>query len=79
LFRVDTKRIQLKENHQFRYLEQIKSNRKPIKSDKNLSVAKLGMIKSCIQNEISFIFSKAKCIQDGHIMTEPFRNTNRAI
>jgi hypothetical protein len=37
-------------------------------------MAKLGMI-----NEIPFIFSKAKNIQDEHIMTEPFRNINRAI
>jgi hypothetical protein len=42
-------------------------------------MAILGMIKSYIQNEIPFIFSKAKNIQDEHIMTEPFRNINRAI
>ena len=38
-----------------------------------------GMIKSYIQNEIPFIFSKEKNIQDEHIMTEPLRNKNRAI
>jgi hypothetical protein len=42
-------------------------------------MAILGMIKSYIQNEISFIFSKVKCIQDEHIMRKPFRNINRAI
>jgi hypothetical protein len=42
-------------------------------------MAKLGMIKSRIQNEIPFNFSKEKYIQDEHIMTEPFRNINRAI
>ena len=42
-------------------------------------MAILGMIKSYIQNKIPFIFSKEKNIQDEHIMTEPFRNINKAI
>jgi hypothetical protein len=63
LFRVDTKRIQLKANINFvnfnQANQQIKSKRKPFKSNKNLSMAILGMIKSYIQNEIPSIFSKA--------------------
>jgi hypothetical protein len=75
MFRLDTNKPNRNETIDFINLKD-----KQIKSDENLSVAKLGMSKSCIQIEISFIFSKVKTMyRMNDIMTEPFQRINRAI
>jgi hypothetical protein len=66
------KQIQLKTNHEFCQLNQLKSNRKPIKSDTNLPVTKLGMIKSCIKTKLHLFLAKRNNVQNEHRMTEAF-------
>jgi hypothetical protein len=75
LFRLDANKSNRKKTIDFVY-----STDKQIKSDENLSKAKLGMTESFNQIMTIFNFSKTKTMYKmNNIMTEPFQMIDRAI